>query len=319
MFFLFVSIMLIGAIEAGGTKFNCAIYNDQDKRIERQARIRTTGPKETIRQVVEWFKSGENDFGRIETMGLGVFGPLDMDCTSTTFGSIKTTSKSGWSNINLVQQCSDHFKVPIGFNTDVNSAAFGEIHFGANEDVKVLLYVTMGTGIGVSVMYKGEALFGSSHLELGHMLLPGLDGSQSFGSCPYHTNCWEGFCSGKAIETRMNMDPSKIPGDNFIWKEVIEHTSVAVYNMILSLCPDRIVMGGSVTNMGLGGSMIFLKSLFNKVNLYNSKYSNRSLRSNMIQLPSLGENSGIFGSIYMGGCAHARNNADGKQYMLINQ
>ena len=310
--------MLIGGIEAGGTKFNCAVYNNRSGKVERRTRIETTGPEETMGRVFNWFDSVENDLGKLKALGLGVFGPLDLDCNSITFGSIKITSKVGWSNVNIIQQLSDRFGVPIGFNTDVNAAAFGEAFFGDNQDLEMLLYITIGTGVGVSAMYRGEALFNQSHLEAGHMLLPELHYKNLRGSCKFHGNCWEGFCSGKAIEARTNLCPSDIPGDHVVWEEMIEHTSIAIYNMMLSLCPDKVILGGGVTNMGLGGRDLFFQKLLKGVELYNSRYSTKSLNSNTIQPPSLGDKSGIYGAFYIGDQAYIQSNFSKARYFLIN-
>jgi len=296
--------MLIGGVEAGGTKFNCAIYDDKLGRVRHSIRIETTTPKETVDRIFNWFELATNKLGPIDAIGLGIFGPLDIDSKSDTFGSIGVTSKISWSNINIATQFFDKFKVPLGFNTDVNSAALGEIHYGDNKNIETLLYVTIGTGIGVSVIHKKNVLFKSSHMEIGHMLLPGQN-DKSIGSCLYHKNCWEGFCSGRAIELSSGLKPSEIPRNSLIWEKVIQYTSVAIYNLILSFSPDKIIIAGGVKNMGYGGDSLFIRRLYDRVNFYNEQYSNQLLNRDMIQLPSLSDKSGIYGAFYMGKRAHA--------------
>ena len=118
--------MLIGGIEAGGTKFICAIYDTKHSYIKCKVQIKTTTPHETLREIFDWFDWVEREEGKMDSIGLGLFGPLDLDPLSVNFGCIKTTPKIGWENINIVKILYEKFQIPIGFNTDVNSAVIGE-------------------------------------------------------------------------------------------------------------------------------------------------------------------------------------------------
>ena len=128
---------MLGAIEAGGTKFVCAVGDEKANIVDR-IQIPTTVPEKTIPQVVEFF----NKYN-IEAIGIGSFGPIDVNRESSTFGHITSTPKTAWRNFPFIQSLKDAFDIPIGFNTDVNAAALGEVTLGAAKGLDSCLYITV--------------------------------------------------------------------------------------------------------------------------------------------------------------------------------
>ena len=61
---------LIGAIEAGGTKFQCAVARGIDE-IVASERIATTTPDETLAEVVTFFESCQARHGPVTAFGIG--------------------------------------------------------------------------------------------------------------------------------------------------------------------------------------------------------------------------------------------------------
>ena len=156
---------MLGAIQAGGTKFVCAVGDETGKIVER-IQIPTTAPSETLPQVITFFKKYS-----IEAIGIGSFGPIDVNLDSPTYGHITSTPKPGWKDYPFVQAIKDALAVPVGFNTDVNAAALGEATFGAAKGLDSCLYITVGTGIGAGAVVQGKLLQGHSHPEMGHILV----------------------------------------------------------------------------------------------------------------------------------------------------
>lgn len=134
--------MRLAAIEAGGTKFVVAI-GDEFGNIEKREAFPTTTPEETFQKVCEFFDG--QDF---EAIGVGTFGPIDLDKNSDTYGYITSTPKSGWQNVDFVGRLKQRYQVPVAFDTDVNGAALGELYFGSAKGLNSCLYLTIGTGIG---------------------------------------------------------------------------------------------------------------------------------------------------------------------------
>lgn len=188
--------MKLGAIEAGGTKFICAV-GDENGNIFEKAVFPTKTPLETIGDMVNFFKDKN-----IDSLGIGSFGPIDPDKKSLTYGYIMNTPKDGWKNFNFLGELKKYFSIPMEFDTDVNGSVLGEVLWGAGKGVDTCLYITVGTGIGAGAFVKGKLLHGISHPEMGHILVPKVVNDNFEGNCPYHKNCLEGLASGPAIEKR---------------------------------------------------------------------------------------------------------------------
>jgi predicted NBD/HSP70 family sugar kinase len=121
---------LYGAVEAGGTKFMCALGRASGDILE-EVRIETRDPASTLSQVIQFFLTAEARRGKIRAFGVGAFGPLELRRDSPQFGFITTTPKAGWANTDLLGTLQRAFARPFGFDTDVNGAALAEWRWGA--------------------------------------------------------------------------------------------------------------------------------------------------------------------------------------------
>ena len=117
--------MIIGGIEAGGTKFVCGIGNEKGEVLERVS-FPTETPEITLAKVVDFFKDKN-----IERLGIGSFGPIDVNLSSKTYGYITKTPKLAWTDCDVIGYLKKYFDIPIYFDTDVNGAALGEATWGA--------------------------------------------------------------------------------------------------------------------------------------------------------------------------------------------
>lgn len=281
----------VGAIEAGGTKFNCAVVDDS-QRILAEERIPTTTPVETFRRVLQFFRDANLP---IESLGISTFGPVDLDQTSPTFGSITTTPKPGWRNTDLLSPLSE-LKVPIELDTDVNGAAYGEYKFGAARGLNTFVYYTIGTGIGGGGMIGGKLMHGLTHPEMGHVLLPHDKQVDPFpGCCPSHGNCFEGLASGPALKARWGEDASNFGPDHPAWALEARYIGLALTNTILTLSPQRIILGGGV----MQNEFLLPKIRQEVQKLLNGYVQHRTILEEIdafIVPPLLGTKSGIIGA-----------------------
>jgi len=234
-----------GGVEAGGTKFLCAVgTGPQDIRAE--TRIPTTTPDETLGAAVAFFRR-QAEQGKLAAVGIASFGPVDLDPGSPGYGYTTTTTKPGWSRTDLAGTFRRRLAVPVGFDTDVNGAALGEHRWGAARGLDTFIYLTVGTGIGGGGMCGGSLLHGLVHPEMGHTRIPhDLERDPFPGSCPYHGDCLEGLASGPAMEQRWGRRPETLPPDHPAWQLEAHYLSLALANYICTLSPRRIVMGGGV-------------------------------------------------------------------------
>ena len=131
-----------------------------------QTRIETTTPDETFQKVFRFFQSYAAT-GRIQAIGVGSFGPLDLNPDSQTFGFITSTPKPGWRNTDVAGRLRQGLGIKVIIDTDVNAAALGEFRWGASQGFDPSLYVTVGTGIGGGYVKDGQPLTGMLKPETG--------------------------------------------------------------------------------------------------------------------------------------------------------
>ncbi|KYQ92109.1 hypothetical protein DLAC_06949 [Tieghemostelium lacteum] len=240
-----------GGIEAGGTGFSLAIAIGEPSNITERISVPTTTPQETKDRVLQWFK----ERGEIHSFGIASFGPVDLDKLSPTYGYITTTPKPGWQNTNILGWIKEQYpNTPVGFDTDVNGAAISETKHGKHERgaIDSCAYITVGTGIGVGVVINNQPVHGLVHPEGGHTLVKMQKGDEGFqGTCPFHGNCVEGLVSTGAISKRVNLNADQIPtlsDQDPVWKVIAHYLAELCANLIMSLSPKIIVLGGGVLN-----------------------------------------------------------------------
>ena len=238
---------LYGAIEAGGTKFVCAVGTGPDD-LRAEARFPTTTPAETLDRTISFFLEQQTRLGEpVAALGVGSFGPVDPNPTSPTFGYITTTPKPGWANTDVVGALRRVFPVPVGFDTDVNAAALGEFRWGAAQGLDTFIYLTIGTGLGGGGMVGGRLIHGLVHPEMGHIRIPHDWAADPFpGACPYHGDCFEGLAAGPALEQRWQQRGETLPDDHPAWALEARYVALGVVNFILTLSPQRVILGGGV-------------------------------------------------------------------------
>lgn len=238
--------MLYGSLEAGGTKFRCAI-GSLETGIIAQCRIPTTSPSETLAAVSRYFAETGKIHGSIKALGVACFGPIDINKASAKYGRLLKTSKPGWSNVNIAGILAGSLSLPLAITTDVIGAAKGEAYAGNARGLASFAYVTIGTGIGGAVVSEGRFANGKLHPELGHMFVPRHPEDAGFaGVCPIHGNCIEGLASGPAMANRWKVDASHLPVNHKAWEMEAYYLALLCTNITAAASPERIILGGGV-------------------------------------------------------------------------
>ena len=286
------SVCYFGALEAGGTKMVCAIGDHCGNILERIS-IPTRSPAETMPEMIAFFRQYP-----IKALGIGCFGPIDLDRDSDTYGYITTTPKLAWQNYPIVEVFREALGVPVGFDTDVNAAALGEATFGCTKDVKNSIYITIGTGVGVGIIVDRKPYHGMIHPEGGHILLGRHpEDTMSDSACPFHNNCLEGLAAGPAIEKRWGRPGAQLANDAKVWQLEAYYIGQAVANYIMLLSPQRIILGGGVMHQK-GLLELVRKEALSQLNGY---VRGKGLEDpeNYIVGASLQDNQGILGSLQL--------------------
>jgi fructokinase len=233
---------VFGGVETGGTWTVCALGAGPAHLVARE-RFPTTDPAQTLSRVVDFFIGNE----RPAAIGVGSFGPVDVDVDSPHWGEVTTTPKPGWRQTPVASVIAERLEVPVSFDTDVAAAAIGEHRWGAGRGAASLCYLTVGTGIGAGLLLGDRAWHGLSHPEAGHMRIPhDADADRFPGVCPFHGDCFEGLASGPALEARWGTTPEQLPADHPGWELEARYLAFGILNIVYSVSPHRVIAGGGV-------------------------------------------------------------------------
>jgi len=247
---------LIGAIDIGGTKIAVAVV-DGDGRIVGRAECPTASqrgfPDGLARIVAMLRETAALAAAQLHGIGIGFTGVL---------GTVDLLP--GWQGAAIVAELSEAFHVPVAMENDADAAGLAESVWGAGRGKRRFLYVTVGTGIGVAVIFDGTLYRGvdGAHPEIGHQV---IDGAGPPCYCGAH-GCWEILASGPAIlawaKTRIVPDHSA-NGELAVHRlcELAEagdpaalavmdrqgyYLGLGLANLVTTFCPDMIALGGGV-------------------------------------------------------------------------
>lgn len=280
--------MLLGAIEAGGTKFVCAIGDKENKIVERVS-FPTTTPEETLARVFSFFDNYE-----VEAIGIGSFGPIEVNKESDKYGYVLSTPKLAWKDYDFIGAMRQRYNVPMGWSTDVNVAALGESTLGAAKGLTNMMYLTVGTGVGGGAIVNGQILEGIGHPEMGHLLVKPHEKDHYEGFCPYHGNCLEGMTAGPSIDGRLNKPGKDVSPDHEVWDFLAYYLGQAIVAYTVMLRPERIVLGGGV--MKVPGLLDKVKTTFETL---LGDYVPVPDLDDYLVLPKLEDNAGITGALIL--------------------
>jgi fructokinase len=286
---------LFGAVEAGGTKFLCAVGTASGTWID-EARIPTTTPDETLGTVLAFFDRVRDQHGELRALGIASFGPVELDRQSPGWGHILPTPKAGWSNADLVGPLRDRYGWPVAINTDVSAAALAEHQLGAARGCRSSGYVTVGTGIGGGFVLDGKILRGVMHPEIGHLRVQRAPGDSLFpGTCSFHGDCLEGLASGPAIAARWGFTSEQLAMESAAVETIAFYIGQLMAAIALTLSCERVVVGGGVLQQ---------PALLDRVRFHTGTLLNGYLPQarfgrdihQYVVAPGLGHRSGLIGA-----------------------
>ena len=253
---------MIGAVDIGGTKIATGIV-DAEGRVLTRSQVPTNakeGYRSAIDAVIKMLRSAERETNqKITGIGIGSTGPVYP--LTGEIGDVNFFPN--WNGENPVKDLERTFQVGVAIENDADAAALGEAGWGAGRNKSRLIYVTVGTGIGVGLIVDGKVYRGVdySHPEIGHHL---IDPSGPSCYCGFN-GCWESLATGPAMEAWMDANiPADYPhreltakkicelarsGDEFAIRAVereARYLSLGLANLVTLYVPDAIVLGGSV-------------------------------------------------------------------------
>jgi fructokinase len=271
----------LAGIEAGGTKFVCAVGTGPGDLVSQE--FPTTTPDETLGHVISFFKAFQ-----IDALGIGCFGPLDL-----RRGMITSTPKVAWRGVPIVELLRRATGIErIVLDTDVNAAALGERTWGAAQGIDNFLYLTVGTGIGGGAIVNGRLIHGQGHPEMGHIRIPHDLAKDPFaGDCYAHKDCLEGLASGHAMESRWGIRGENLPDEHPAWALEAHYLGLGIASLICTLSPELVIVGGGVMK----------RAGFDRVRAEVELVMNGYMELPEIVPPALGGNAGVLGAMALAG------------------
>jgi glucokinase len=297
---------MIAAVDIGGTKIATGMV-DAEGRVLTRAEIPTNAPagyRQAIEAVVEMLRAAEHAVGKkITGIGIGSTGPIYP--LTGEIGDVNFFPN--WRGENPVNDLERAFHVKVAIENDADAAALGEAGWGAGRNKTRLIYVTIGTGIGVGLIFDGKVYRGVdySHPEIGHHV---IDPSGPSCYCGF-SGCWESLATGPAMEGWMEQNiPPDCPhreklsakkicnlarAGDALAKRAVERTArylgLGLANLVTLYVPDAIVLGGSVMN----SSDLFLPTIHQLIaaSCHFVPYERTE-----VALASLGEDANLIGA-----------------------
>lgn len=291
--------MIYAGVELGGTKCVAILARGPQDVLAREV-IPTRLPSETLGRIESALLDWKRTQG-FDALGIASFGPLDLDRQSPTYGHTVTTTKPGWSDVDIAPRFETATGVPAAFDTDVNGAAFAEMRWGAGRGFDDFAYVTVGTGVGVGLIVNGKPTRGFAHCELGHIRVARLPGDEWPGSCPYHGDCVEGLAAGSALSARFGEAARDLPPDHPVWDSVAWALAQLCHAIVCAAAPRRIAMGGGVMQGHPHLLPRINAMLIESLNAYVPLPGD----GNYVRAPELGADAGPLGAIALAMTAKA--------------
>jgi fructokinase len=282
---------LFAGVELGGTKCIALVAREPGDIVALE-QVPTTSPDETLAALEELLSNWRSEH-RFASLGIGSFGPLDLDPASAEFGRITSTPKPGWAGAQVLERLRQAADVPTAIDTDVNGAALAEMRWGAGRGMADFAYITVGTGVGVGLIVNGRPTRGYAHCELGHIRVARLAGDEFAGSCPFHGDCVEGLAAGPSLSARVGNRVADLAEDDPVWESVAWAIAQLCHAIVCAAAPRAIAIGGGVVERQphlLGRvEAILIESL--------NGYTRLPAGAPYVRAPALGSNAGPLGAI----------------------
>ncbi len=286
---------LLAGVEMGGTKCVCVLATGPD-RLLAEERVPTTDPAETLAAIEAVLDRWQAEHG-FAALGLACFGPIELRPVAANYGHITATTKPGWANTDVAPRLARRTGVPTAIDTDVSGAALSEGRWGGARGLSTYSYITVGTGVGAGIIVRGRPVMGIGHAEAGHVRVPRFPGDDWAGACTYHGDCVEGLASGFAIERRTGRSGAALGTDHPVWPMVAHALAGLCHNMVMTVVPERILIGGGVAMRQSQLLPMVRRMLVDSLAGYGDAAAIAERIDEYVAPPTLGDQAGPLGAI----------------------
>ena len=292
---------VIGAVDIGGTKIAVGLVDGAGEVLafEECPTEQERGFEDAVGRMGRMLRNcaarANQDAGGI---GIGCTGPVNP--FNGEIGDVEFLKN--WKGANLVGALEKSFGVRVALENDADAAALGEAFWGAGSGKQQVVFVTVGTGIGVGIVMGGKLYRGvdGAHPEIGHQVID-ASGPQCYCG---GRGCWEALASGPAMSQWMN---AQRPGSALSAKQICalaasgdelareaaereaHYLGLGLANLVNIFCPHVIVLGGSV----MQSASLFMEGIQNEM---GRNCTQVPAERTEVRLASLGPHAAIVGA-----------------------
>ncbi len=288
-------MQLLAGVEMGGTKCVCVLAAGPARMLAEE-RVPTTDPVETLAAIEGVLDRWQAEHG-FAALGLACFGPIELRPEAVNYGHITATTKPGWANTDVAPRLARRYGVPTAIDTDVSGAALSEGRWGGARGLSTYSYITVGTGVGAGIIVRDRPVMGIGHAEAGHVRVPRFPDDDWPGACSYHGDCVEGLASGFAIERRTGQSGAELGVDHPVWPMVAHALAGLCHNMVMTVVPERILIGGGVAMRQPQLLPMVRQMLVDSLAGYGDATAIAERIDQYIVPPALGDQAGPLGAI----------------------
>ena len=239
---------------------------------------------------------------RVQSAGISIFGPLQIDPNKPDYGAVIESSEPAWSGVNIPAQVAAALGQDVYFDFDVSAGglALAQGIQTADRASPNFVYLSVGTGIG-AVAFRDAHRSGYAP-QLGHMYIPREPDDLEFpGSCRFHGGCLQGLASGKAMAERWGVPAENLPAGHPAWDLEARYIARACTNLIYSFSTDVIVLGSSVgVASGLAVSEIDRHTRTMLNDFLEPHLRDKFAKKPIVAAAPLGPNASLIGAALLG-------------------
>ena len=237
-------------IDLGGSKIAAVLMNEQGK-VLKEKRIATPQSKKAIinslRSLIESLKTSQT-----KGVGMGCPGFVKPDGQLAMIHNVPSLM-----NVNLKKEL--RLNMPLVVANDAKCFALAEHTYGAGKGAENMLGIVWGTGIGAGIIVNNHILMGAQGAagEIGHTIID--PGAKNRCTCGRYGD-WESLCAGPQLLKQYKLLGGKFTDTAVILKSTeeaakivkktaLEYMSIGIANLIMVFNPEKVVLGGGLSNL----------------------------------------------------------------------
>lgn len=225
----------------------------------------------------------------INGIAISAAGVIDPDSTIVLDA---TDSIKNYIGLNFRKELQERIgKINISIENDVNCTALCEVNRGNAKNYNTVVAMTIGTGIGGAIVYNGNLLHGSSYSagEWGKMIIKDTKYESLAATSVLVKNAKQIYPNIKNGVDVFNLYDNADEGITQFVYDFFENLSIGIANIMFTINPDVVIIGGGITARGdkfLDELLVHLKPKVSEFLLKNTK----------IKLAYFKNNAGMLGA-----------------------